>query len=115
VPVTPVENMKLVYTHPSHIVTAQAQSSIELTGIKCVLRNEYAAGAIGELAPIDTWPEVWVLRDRDYEGAKRIVERLQADTGEADWTCTQCGSASPDTFEVCWHCAADRYAVVHDY
>jgi hypothetical protein len=45
--------MKLVYTHPNSIVVGQARSAIELAGIACSLRNEYASGAIGELAPID--------------------------------------------------------------
>ena len=100
--------MKLVYTHPNHIVVAQARSSIELAGIKCTLRNEYASGAIGELAPIDVWPELWVANDRDFERATLLLERSHAAIQEADWMCEQCGSASPATFELCWHCAGER-------
>ena len=62
-------SMKLVYTHPNSIVVGQARSAIELAGIACVVRNEYASGAIGELAPIDSWPELWVMNDRDCERA----------------------------------------------
>ena len=40
--------MKLVHTHPSNIVVAQARSALELADIRCVIRNEYAAGAMGE-------------------------------------------------------------------
>ena len=64
--------MKLVYTHPSHIIVSQARSALEMAGIKCSMRNEYASGALGELAPIDTWPELWVMRDRDYEMARAL-------------------------------------------
>jgi hypothetical protein len=101
--------MKLVYTHPSNIVVAQARAALDLAGIDCVLRNEYAAGAMGELAPIDVWPELWVLRDRDHERATLLLAQSRAEIQEADWECRHCGTQSPATFEVCWHCAGGRY------
>lgn len=100
--------MRLVYTHPSSIAVAQARSALELAEIKCMLRNEYAAGAMGELAPIDVWPELWVLRDRDFERANLVLAQSLEITDEADWLCTQCGRHSPANFELCWHCASDK-------
>ena len=100
--------MKLVYTHPALIVVSQARSVLELQGIKCSLRNEYAAGAIGELSPLDAWPELWVLEDRDWQRATRALEHMLTETGEADWPCGRCGNGNPATFETCWHCAAER-------
>ena len=84
--------MKLVHTHPSNIVVAQARSALELAGIRCVIRNEYAAGAMGELAPIDVWPELWILRDRDYDRATLLLAQSRAEIKEADWHCSRCGS-----------------------
>lgn len=100
--------MKLVYTHPSSIAVAQARSALELADIQCVLRNEYAAGAMGELAPIDVWPELWILRDRDFERARLVLAQSLAGTDEADWLCPQCGRHSPANFELCWHCASEK-------
>ena len=100
--------MKLVYTHPNSIVVAQARSAMELAGIDCALRNEYASGAIGELAPIDAWPELWVTKDRDFERATLLLEKSHATIQEDDWKCEQCGSVSPATFELCWQCASER-------
>ena len=100
--------MKLVYTHPSQLMVAHMRSAIERAGIECTLRNEYASGAIGELAPIDSWAEVWVVRDRDYDRARQVVEHLQQEVQEEDWDCTQCGKSSPATFEICWHCGTSR-------
>ena len=97
--------MKLVYTHPNTVVVAQARSSLELANIKCLLRNEYAAGAIGELAPIDAWPELWVVNDRDYERAKLTIEQSHSAADEPDWKCDKCNRFSPATFDWCWHCA----------
>ncbi|MCB1729106.1 MAG: DUF2007 domain-containing protein [Halieaceae bacterium] len=100
--------MRLVYTHPALIVVSQARSELEMQGIKCMLRNEYAAGAIGELSPIDAWPELWVLENRDWQRATRALEKMQTETGEADWQCARCGNSNPATFETCWHCAGER-------
>ena len=100
--------VKLVYTHPNIIVVGQARSSIELAGIECIVRNEYAAGAIGELAPIDAWPELWVMNDRDFERARLLLEKSHIAIQEPDWQCERCGSFSPGTFEFCWHCAGER-------
>ena len=100
--------MKLVYTHPSGIVVAQARSALQLAGIDSVLRNEYAVGAMGELAPIDTWPELWVVNDRDYERAATLLEASRTRGEEQEWRCEKCGRSSPDTFEWCWHCGTER-------
>jgi hypothetical protein len=99
--------MRLVYTHPTLIAVSQARSELERQGIQCLVRNEYAVGAIGELSPIDAWPELWVLEDPDWERATRALEKMQTDTREADWLCAQCGNTNPSTFETCWHCAGE--------
>ena len=100
--------VKLVYTHPSLIVVAQARSTLEFAGLKCEVRNEFAAGAIGELAPIDAWPELWVVNDRDAERAVRLLEQSQVAAQKDDWRCRHCDQPNPSTFEFCWHCAADK-------
>jgi hypothetical protein len=100
----------LAFTHPSHIVVAQARSALERAGIDCLVRNEYAGGAVGELAPIDAWPELWITRDRDYERAVAAIESTRRDDGDPDWNCRTCGHANPGTFDWCWSCAGDRYA-----
>jgi len=100
--------LKLVYTHPNIMVVVQARSAIEIAGIRSVLRNEYAAGAIGELAPIDAWPEIWVLDDGDYERATSLIAASQAAMQEPDWQCVQCNNHCPATFDSCWHCGTER-------
>jgi len=100
--------LELVYTHPSPLIVAQARHALERLAIPCVVRNEYAAGAAGELAPIDTWPELWVTRSRDAARARKAIARAQAAIEEADWSCPRCGSESPDTFEFCWQCGQAR-------
>lgn len=103
--------MKLVYTHPNGIVVAQARSALQLAGVECVLRNEFASGAMGELAPIDTWPELWVVNDRDYDRASRLLEQSRGDSPEAEWRCEKCEKDNPGTFEWCWNCGTERASV----
>ncbi len=100
--------MKLVFTHPSPVIVAQARNELERAGIECVLRNEYAAGAVGELAPIETWAELWVLRDHQWQAAKTIVEEMQTPVDGADWTCQACGNGNPSNFDYCWSCAGEK-------
>ncbi len=100
--------MKLVYTHPNIAVVTQAQSLIEQAGIESVIRNEYASGASGELAPISAWPEVWVVNDGDHDRAVSLLEALKEESGEPDWRCRQCDNANPATFESCWRCGLER-------
>jgi hypothetical protein len=100
----------LVYTHPSIVVVTQARGVLEAAGIQCFLRNEYAMGAAGELAPIDTWPELWIARDHQYQHARSLIEASQVEQQASDWKCGKCGSTSPDTFDWCWHCAGERPA-----
>ena len=81
--------MKLVYTHPSIVAVTHIASALERAGISASLRNEYAAGAIGELAPIDAWPELWVTSDSDFERASQLIEEAQNRAGDNDWKCSQ--------------------------
>ena len=87
-------------------MVSQVKAAVEQVGIECVLRNEYAGGAMGELAPIDAWVELWVVRDRDFDGAKAVVDKLQMSVDEPDWSCPACHKANPATFETCWSCGA---------
>lgn len=102
--------MKQVYAHPQLVMVSQMQSLLERAGIGSRIRNQYASGAIGELAPIDAWPELWVLEDRDAERASALISDLQSPQEQPDWECARCGTASPASFDFCWHCGEARPA-----
>ena len=96
--------MKVVYSHPNLAVVTQVQASLQQAGIESTVRNEYAAGASGELAPIDAWVELFVVRDRDYARAMTVIEGLQREPEGGEWHCDDCGQSSPATFELCSAC-----------
>lgn len=100
--------MQQVYSHPQLMMVSQMRSLLERAGIACQVRNEYAAGAVGELAPIDAWPELWVVRDTDAARAATLIEELQNRQEQPDWHCGRCDNSSPGSFEFCWQCGTPR-------
>ena len=59
---------------------------------------------MGELSPIDTWMELWVVRERDYDRACAILDTVLSGASAPAWTCTGCNEENDASFEVCWHC-----------
>ncbi|MEM1112825.1 MAG: DUF2007 domain-containing protein [Pseudomonadota bacterium] len=98
---------KLVYTHPSIVAVTQAASTLEQVGIAAKVQNQYAAGAIGELAPIDAWPELWV-EGKDWARAQDALERATQAGHSPEWRCSKCNNSNPGSFDFCWHCGTDR-------
>jgi len=99
--------MKLVFTHPNHFAVINVRNLLELRGIECEVHNEFSIGALGELAAVDVWPELWVSRDVDEQPALELIAELDAKAEKADWFCSQCGERNAGAFELCWACAAE--------
>ena len=87
--------------HQTLLMVANIKNLLEAAHIPCELRNEYAAGGVGELSFIDTWPELWVALE-DVALAKKLISEYQA-TSELDWQCS-CGEINGAAFGSCWHC-----------
>lgn len=97
--------MKKVFTADNLPMAGYIKSLLETRRIECILKNQNLAGAMGELPPIECWPEVWVLDDDDYEAAMHIVNSVinDKDTGKESWQCP-CGERIEGQFRVCWAC-----------
>jgi len=85
------------------------KNTLKLAGYECHIRNEYAAGGAGDIAPIDTWPEVWLDNDTQYEDALNYLENniLQKISRGQDWVCSRCGEINGTAFEFCWNCGKE--------
>jgi hypothetical protein len=73
------------------------------------LKNEFAAGGSVDLAPLETWVELWVTNDSDYDQAMSIqamsiIENFQKSGDKADWLCQSCGEENSGSFKFCWNC-----------
>lgn len=97
----------LIYTHPLLLNVVNVQNLLELHSIKTKLRNEFASGATGDLAPGETWVELWLEDERDEQRAKAHVEKLKHQQDEV-WYCNECGEENTGAFEFCWQCQAEQ-------
>ena len=101
--------MKRVHTSLDNVVFGHVVSLLEDAGIEYVVRNHYLFGAMGELPVNETWPEVWVKFDEDYEAARTIVEQATGEVRDAGpWRCGRCGEPNEGQFASCWNCGGDR-------
>ena len=99
--------MKKVFTHQNSLIVGNARNLLEEQGIATELRNEFASSAMGETAPLETWPELWV-GDADYARARELLDSALVERDSADWTCERCGEINGAAFECCWQCEAPR-------
>lgn len=97
--------MKLVFRAASLLQVAHARNVLISAGIDCELRNQYLAGAIGELPMLETWPQLWV-DDPSESAALRALAAAAAAPAGAPWTCQHCGEKLEAQFTSCWRCGA---------
>lgn len=95
--------MKKVYTHENILIVENARNCLVQAGIEPELRNQFSAGGMGELSPIETWPELWV-GDAQYGEAKRVVDPLLGGLDGPVWRCGHCHEENESTFLHCWQC-----------
>lgn len=98
--------MKQVYTSENRFLVANARNILEAEGIEVTVRNEHASSAMGELSPLDTWMELWVINECDYERACNILDTSLSQSSAPEWTCSNCGESNDASFELCWQCGA---------
>lgn len=96
--------MKKVFTHENRMIVYNLRNLLEDAGIATRVRNEFAGGGVGELAPFETWPELWVEDEARLAEAEAIVEGVLHAGDGADWTCPDCREPNPAAFDVCWKC-----------
>lgn len=98
--------MKLLYTNENVFLVNNVRNIIENLGIEIVLKNEFAAGAVGEVSPFDTWLELWV-EESDYEKATQALVNIDKGDKTTEWVCGQCHELNDPAFEICWQCQSE--------
>ncbi len=97
--------MKYLYSHANRLLVDNARNLVALAGIETTYRNEFAGGATGEVAPGDTWLELWLIDESRYEEALALIHRQASG---ADWVCVQCEEHNDPSFDYCWQCEHAR-------
>ena len=100
--------MKFVYTNENRLLVSNFQNMLLNAGMDITLKNEFAAGASGDLPFLNTWPEIWVMNDEDYDQALAIINKVLSENDTDDWLCTQCGESNSSAFELCWNCQREK-------
>src|SRR5271156_4724631 len=101
--------MKRVFRAASLLQVAHARNMLITAGIQCELRNQYLAGAMGDLPMIETWPQLYV-DDADERFALSALARAAATPAGSPWKCIDCGEEMEPQFTQCWRCGADLSA-----
>lgn len=97
--------MKRVFRAASLLQVAHARNVLTAAGIESELRNQYLAGALGELPLLETWPELMVEDPFEPAALRALATAATAPTGPS-WTCVQCGEQLEPQFTSCWRCGA---------
>ncbi len=99
--------MKKLTSAPVLVTIHHYQNVLEAEGIPTQIRNEFAGGVLGEVPFHETWPQLWVVNDLDYDRAKQLIDGSALDESPTDaWNCRQCGEENEGQFAACWHCGA---------
>jgi len=102
--------MKKIYSAQDPLMIGHLKNILESQGIDCVLKNTYLAGAVGELPPIECWPELWVVDDAEYSMAEGVLGKALAplESVRKPWRCAKCGEEVEGQFTECWNCGNGR-------
>jgi methyl coenzyme M reductase beta subunit len=96
--------MKLVYSHPNSMILGSMSSALNEEGIETEIRNDILGGAAGEIAPGETWIELWVINEAQAEAATQRIKEILEQPERDDRLCNRCQESNPATFDVCWQC-----------
>lgn len=96
--------MRRVFSHPNSMVVGSMASLLNYAGIETETRNDILGGAAGEIAPGETWVELWVVNETRVEEAAQLIKETMEQPEGDEWICNHCQETNPATFDVCWQC-----------
>ncbi len=99
--------MKAVYSASNLSLVSIYLNILEGYGIKGWIKNEFLSAGVGEIPPIESWPQLCV-DDDDYEEAKRRIDEALSEKDIPDWNCDACGEHIEGQFTACWNCGKSR-------
>lgn len=97
--------MKRIYRAATLPQVAHARNLLVAAGIHCEIRNQYLAGAAGDLPMFETWPQL-LVDEADEARSLGVLARAQRPADGPAWVCASCGERLEPQFTSCWRCAA---------
>ena len=101
--------MKRIYSAPVLAIVENMKNVLQLYGIRSIITNQFLSAGVGELPPIESWPQLWVAEE-DAERASEIIEVIPKDLneGKKTWICPKCNEEVEGQFTECWNCGTPR-------
>lgn len=99
--------MKTVYSASNISFVSIFRNILEGHGIRCWIKNEFLTAGMGDIPPIECWPQLCV-DDDDVAEAKRIVDEALSEKIMTAWKCDSCSENIEGQFTECWKCGKSR-------
>lgn len=104
--------MRKLYASEDRFLFQSVRSELDVRDIPYLVKNEFAGGAVGELPWQESQQEIWIVDDNWFPKAQAVVASLPelgaSSHSAGPWTCSQCGEANGEAFDVCWQCEQPR-------
>ncbi len=104
--------MRKVFEHPASHEVGLCESILTSNGIPAEIRNRGVSSLMGEIPFTEAFPELWVLKDEDYDRAVSLLQEYHRAVAQpaaaGQWACPSCGESVPSNFDACWKCEAPR-------
>ena len=100
--------MKKLTSAPLAITLHHFRNLLMAEGIASEIRNEYFGGILGEMPFTETWPQLWIVNDLDYDRALQLIDDSALEESPDDeWRCEKCGELNEGQFAACWKCGTE--------
>lgn len=97
--------MRKAYSANNLIEAQMILQLLEQAYIPAKLMNTYLQGGLGEIPFTHAYPEVWVVRDEDFDKAQIIIDNYEhVPIDLTHISCPNCSELNPSNFELCWNC-----------
>jgi len=96
--------MKKLTSADSLITINHYRNLLQSEGIQSQIRNEHLGSIMGEMPFVETWPELWVINDLDFDRATQLLNAVDTESPSASWKCKKCGEENEGQFAACWKC-----------
>lgn len=98
--------MKKLTSAESLITINHYKNLLAAEGIRTEIRNQYLGSILGEMPFGETWPEIWVANDLDFDRATQLITSVESESPSENWRCKRCGEENEGQFAACWNCSA---------
>jgi hypothetical protein len=97
--------MKKLTSAESLITINHYKNLLAAEGIETQVRNQHLGSIMGEVPFFETWPQLWIVNDLDYDRAAQLIDSAESESPAEPWKCPKCGEINEGQFSICWQCA----------